>query len=67
MGQYHKYSDSSTKVRKMYRNHKHYWCWELTDVWVLLVSKPEMTYLKYKGPCYINTNLTLNLEKFCQR
>ncbi len=35
---YLKYSDSSKKARKMYKNYKSYWCQELADVWVL-VSK----------------------------
>ncbi len=47
MDQYLKYSDSSTNVRKMYKNHKPYWCQELTDL-LVLVSKTEKAYLKYK-------------------
>ncbi len=56
MDQYLKYSDSSEKVRKMYKTHKPYWYQELADLWVL-VSKAEKVSLKYKGPHYIKTNL----------
>ena len=59
MDQYLKYSDSSKKVRKMYKNYKPYWNQELTDLWVV-VSKAEKAYLKYKGPHYIKTNLRLS-------
>ncbi len=59
MDQYLKYSDSSKKVRKMYKNHKPYWSQDLADLSVL-VSKAEKDYLKYKGLHQIKTNLKLS-------
>ncbi len=46
---YLKYSDTSTRVRKKYKNYKPYWSGNLNIKW-LNMSKCEKNYTKCKGP-----------------
>ncbi len=48
MDHYLKYSDSSTRWRKKYKNYKPYWSEDLNIKW-LNMSKSEKNYTKYKG------------------
>ncbi len=59
MDHYLKYSDSSTRVSKIYKNYKPYWSEDLNIKW-LNMSKSEKNYAKCKGSRQMKSALRQN-------
>ena len=58
-----KYTDSSNKTRKIYKNHKPYWNDELHNMWKNM-SQAEKWFLNCKGPRHRREHLRLEYVKY---